>query len=461
LLAAQISPFFYPTPDASQYLSIASSLGHGRGLTLHGSPHLFFPPGYPTLISPLFLISDRPFWELSIVHWFLAMALMGGVYVWARRVAPAAAVWIAALSVATGAMWLHFRRPLSEMAFMNGCVWSVNLLDVAMRARWMSARVASSLGAAALLAATCVVRSLGIAFAGGCCVAILLAAWRGQFPWRRAVAVSLLLAVTAAAVVGGVIVREHMTAALIGGQTYLDIFKAKAATGVSGYLNGLQICIADAGRDMIPGMLKSYGSPGKWLNINLLLLYLPLFVLLAWGWTRWVRRQTDPLAWSVPLYLTVLIAYWGDSGGRYCLPLLPALWVCLWFALERLGNQRFRILAVLWGLHVAAALGYWLGVDLPWARAINRQWPLVERVVAEVRSEPGPLATDATLSDFAPLLELSLDRPVEDNFEDPKVLDKMQWLMVRMARLDQPVPPGFSLHCKLGPYCLLHRSGGP
>jgi hypothetical protein len=163
----------------------------------------------------------------------------------------------------------------------------------------------------------------------------------------------------------------------------------------------------------------------------------------------------------VPLYLTVLIAYWGDSGGRYCLPLLPALWVCLWFALERLGNQRFRILAVLWGLHVAAALGYWLGVDLPWARAINRQWPLVERVVAEVRSEPGPLATDATLSDFAPLLELSLDRPVEDNFEDPKVLDKMQWLMVRMARLDQPVPPGFSLHCKLGPYCLLHRSGGP
>jgi hypothetical protein len=232
---------------------------------------------------------------------------------------------------------------------------------------------------------------LGIAFAGGCCVAILLAAWRGQFPWRRAVAVSLLLAVTAAAVVGGVIVREHMTAALIGGQTYLDIFKAKAATGVSGYLNGLQICIADAGRDMIPGMLKSYGSPGKWLNINLLLLYLPLFVLLAWGWTRWVRRQTDPLAWSVPLYLTVLIAYWGDSGGRYCLPLLPALWVCLWFALERLGNQRFRILAVLWGLHVAAALGYWLGVDLPWARAINRQWPLVERVVAEVRSEPGPM----------------------------------------------------------------------
>ena len=29
-------------------------------------------------------------------------------------------------------------------------------------------------------------------------------------------------------------------------------------------------------------MLKSYGRPGKWLNINLLSVYLPLSALLAW-----------------------------------------------------------------------------------------------------------------------------------------------------------------------------------
>jgi hypothetical protein len=287
---------------------------------------------------------------------------------------------------------------------------------------------------------------------------MLLAAWRGQFPWRRAVAVSLLLSVTAVAAVGAVMARELLTAAQVGGQTYLDVFKVKGTTGASGYLHGLQIWIVDVGRDMIPGMLKSYGPPGKWLNINLLLFYLPLFVLLVLGWTRWVRRQADPLAWTMPLYLAVLIAYWGESGGRYCLPLLPALWACLWFALERFGDRRFRLLAVLWGLHVAVALGYWLAIDLPWARQVNRQWPVVGRVVAEVRTDPGPLATDASLSDFAPMLELALDRQVEESFDDPKVRDKMQWLLVRA---DQPATKAFLLHCKLGPYHLLHRSGSP
>ena len=140
------------------------------------------------------------------------------------------------------------------------------------------------------------------------------------------------------------------------------------------------------------------------------------------------------------------------------MPLLPALWVCLWFALERFGDRRFRILAVLWGLHVAAALGYWLGVDCagPGSSIANGRWS--SAVVAEVRTDPGPLATDASLSDFAPMVELVLDRHVEDNFDDAKVRDSMQWIMVRA---DQPPPHGFLLHCKLGPYRLLHRGESP
>ena len=61
LLATQIDPYWWPRVDGSQYVSIAGSMWSGDGPRAFGSPHLFFAPGYPLLISPAFLVSDKPF----------------------------------------------------------------------------------------------------------------------------------------------------------------------------------------------------------------------------------------------------------------------------------------------------------------------------------------------------------------------------------------------------------------
>ena len=113
-------------------------------------------------------------------------------------------------------------------------------------------------------------------------------------------------------------------AAQSGTQTYADLFKASADGLTWTYPRGLQLFIGGAGRDMIPGMLKSYGPQGKWLDINMLA-YVPFFALLLWGWIRWIKRQADPLAWTLPLYMGVLVVYSGEYAVRYCVPLLPAL----------------------------------------------------------------------------------------------------------------------------------------
>ncbi len=131
LLATQIGPWWYATKDSSSYLSIARSVAHGRGLTNLGSPHLWFAPGYSVILSPLFLVSDRPLLAISIVGWLLAVAYMAGVYVWARRAVPPAAIWIAMLSVLNTLLWVNLRRPLSEAAFVCGCLWTVNALHAA------------------------------------------------------------------------------------------------------------------------------------------------------------------------------------------------------------------------------------------------------------------------------------------------------------------------------------------
>jgi hypothetical protein len=445
---------------------MAKNLAHGHGLTAVRDANSSPPkqPGYPLLISPLFLISDRPFLQLSILHFTLAVALLGGAYLWARRVAPDAAVWIAALTAVNGALWVAYRQPLSDVAFACGCIWSVNLLYAALDARGAGALLATALAAAAMLIATCAVRYLGITFALGCCLALVVGAWRRQIRWPRALALTLLLGLVSAATVAALIAREHAMAAQSGTQTYVGLLKASASGLSVTYPRGLQWLIAGIGRDMIPGMLKTYGPAGKWLNINMAL-HSPLFALLLLGWTRWVRRPADPFAWALPVYVAVLVAYSGEYGVRYCVPLLPALWVCLWFGLEGLRGRRVGILAILWGLHVAVALGYWLWIDLPGARALDHQWPQADRLAAQVGSDPGRVAaapglvvTNPPLREFVQLAQLALGRPIADDFDDPAVRDGTQWLIVPAK---QPPPRGFVSSCPLGPYQLLQRGGTP
>ena len=188
LLGVQIGPWYYPYGDADRYLSVARNLAENHRLTCLGSPHIFYPPGYAAIVSPLFLIRDRPFLELAVLHWLLAVAFMLGVYVWARRVVPEAAVWIAAVSVANNVFWIYHRRPASELAFITVLVWAVNSVNWVMRARTRRSVAAGTAVAAASLAMLCLIRHAGIAAAGGCSAAMLAAAWRRALSWRRAVA---------------------------------------------------------------------------------------------------------------------------------------------------------------------------------------------------------------------------------------------------------------------------------
>ena len=56
-----------------------------------------------------------------------------------------------------------------------------------------------------------------------------------------------------------------------------------------------------------------------------MLVYVPWFGLLLYGYYRWVRRGGDPLAWSLPFYLAVLTYFRWESGARWWVPMTPAL----------------------------------------------------------------------------------------------------------------------------------------
>ena len=411
LLAVQVGPWWYSSIDSTAYLSMAHSLARGTGPTNLGSPLMWYSPGYPALISPLFLFGERPFLLIAAVQWLLAVSLLLGIYRWARRVTPDAAIWFAALTVVNHGFWIHFRRPLSEVAFMCALVWTINYLHDLVSAARTSAFTARLVASGVLLALVCAIRPVGIMLVPAFAVWALLEVRGQRLTWVRAIAASLVVAAAAAMPVAMFVAHERALAAELGGRSYADNFNDAAQSPLESYSRGVQLCLSDIGRVCIPGFFKSHGRPGDWTDPNMLL-HVPFFALVCYGWWRWRRQANDLYAWYAPFYLLLIAAHAMDTGARLLLPLLPALFVCVWFALARVGEWRQKVAAVCLAAQLTVAASYWLGVDLPLARRYDRQWPAVAELAAQIASDPGQVVAIQLPSELQRRLELALDRPV-------------------------------------------------
>ena len=186
-------------------------------------------------------------------------------------------------------------------------------------------------------------------------------------------------------------------------------------------------------------MFKAYARAFSWLNVTMAI-YIALVAVLAVGWWRLVCRRRDILALSLPFYLLLYITYGMEAGARFLVPVVGLLMVCLWHALARWGDRRQAIFAGLLVAHAGAAVAYWVGVEIPRGREMNRHWETVEQLVDQIRSRPGPGAVLDCPEHVQLMLTLVLDRPVQRVTDDNPLLADCRWLV--MPSGDEP-QPGF------------------
>lgn len=442
LLAVQISPWWYPTPDACGYLSIARSIASGGPVTNLGSPHLWYPPGYPLLLSPTFLLGERPILAISILHWVLGVLCMLGIYAWARRHVPEAAVLLTALALVNVLVWSHFRRTLTELPFMCVMIWTVNALDGVWRLPISRQLVLRLTAGSLLLAYLATIRQVGVMFAAGFGVCLLWQAWLQRVGWARAIAMTLIVGIPASLAVLGIVQYEHQMASLYGGKTYFDNFEAEETSRLAYVLEGMRMRISDTGRIIVPGMFKAYSDAGVWFDFNMVL-YLATFALLSLGWWRFVRRTQDILALGFPFYMLLYVAYAMEAGARFLVPVTPLLFVCLWTALEPLKIHRINTMGWLLGLHLVAAVGYWVAVDAPRAYANHQRWGAIDELADTVRQDQRLVQVIDVPLEQRLMLELALDRLVLHP-ADPDAIDPdAQWIVQPETK---PPLDGFARH---------------
>lgn len=452
LLAAQISPWWYPSNDGCTYLAMARRIATGDLLEQYRQQGVGLPPGYPLLVGPTFLLSDHPFLALSIVHWLLGAALLVGVYRWARRQCPEAAVLTAGLVLFNAALLYNYRRTLKEIAFLTALVWAAEALEALARSTRWRELMWRLVPAVLLLVLVILIRYSGIVLFAGFVAAVLLRLWHHST--RRA------QAVTAASILGTAAVLALGLLIYFGGYIYLQGFAGTLGELPARLAEGLQVRISDIGRVSVAGMFKSYNDDGDWLNINMAV-FLPVSLLVAAGWWRIGGRRHDVLSLTLPFYFALYVVWPFGQAARFMVPMLPVLVVCIWHGMQACGRWRPAFFLISLAAHFGTSAGYWLAVDAPRAMACDRYWPAVRELCDEIRRNPQPVVVgDVTdrwdvANEVRNMLEFTLDRGIAHRWTDADPLPTVQWIIQRDTK---PVPPGFTVQQVAQHLALLHRT---
>jgi len=480
LFAIQINPWLYPSEDGCLYLQTVHSF---FSVEHFASFRCLVPPGYPLLIAPAFLFGDRPFLAVSIVSWLLAVATIAGVYVWARRLLPTAALLLTAAVAVNISLWTFYRRPSKEVATLAFLLWTVNLMHRLLGERRLGRAIGLTVGVTLLTAYLVLIRYAAITLVPAFAMAAVWTARQRGVPLTRALAMSAAIGgVSAAALVcwlaydawhgtGGTYLNS-MIAVYHGAPAHesSDDAASSGADNETGppphhprhLLRAALYRLNDLTCLTIPGLWMGRASAAERLGVSTVLGGL-LLAVAAFGWWRMFSRRVDVLALLLPIYLLVY-AHWdcAQPGGRFLLPMLPILLACVGLGLWHLARTTAPFIGPRWqatfvaaflGTHLTQASGYWLWRDAPRARECSQNLAMVDRLAVRVRPQAGLVAVAADLEQSCNGLWLDLDwRRLR--ILDSQLHERLEWI-VDPAGADPH--DGFAVVCVDGPFQLSRR----
>ena len=406
--------------DASHYLSIARSMAAACDGTSNaevhslGSRQLFYAPGYPALLAPLFAtLGDRPFLAIALLHFGLTLAVWFAALHWLRRapcLMPNAAPLLALLCVVHVSFVGMARSPLSELAFTALLLWAAAVLQclVDRPNRGTLATCGLTLLGAALVAALAVTRHVGIFIAAGFGLVLASRAFRTSTGKVRAVLLTLAIGVPASAGLLVLIDYESRMAQIdpSAGQTYVDYLESESF--LSRLEQGTHLRTASIGRLVVPGLFKTYAS--RWIH-QVTLIHLLVACSVLWWWFQRARRQPDVLLWTFPIYLLFYCNWPFDVGTRFLLPVLPLLLLAVHDGLRRLGRLAPTLLVVFFLAHLAVSVTYNVRETLE-QRELHSAWPDAERIAETILSAPGPVDWRTRRDSAKYFVQYELDRPL-------------------------------------------------
>ncbi len=419
VLAFAPAQYFGRQQDDLLYYLGARALASGRYCleTSPGCPPLaMINPGWPLMLAPLALTTNRPAAYQALAALLLALAPLAA-WAWLRsRFDETTALLGAALTASSPLLLGQAGVPMSEAPFL--------LVLTALVAAAQSGRAAA---AGALGAALILLRTAGAAAFPAAVVPFLIT----RRPRKAAAAALPPLAAYGLWSAWSWSHTRGVDKISLLSETYHGGVLIKAATMAA--VNA-RYYAATWGACFLPARLADGPSA--------LAVGAALAALAAAGLIRALRRRRDdPAAWAL-LGFVALHALWGWQYERYLLPLIPLL---IWALAEGLGRAAKPALATLLALQLCAQTLPRLGRPSPYAR------PELERTYAWLAQRPRPalLASAENVRDgwYAGLPNVALpDAPDAEAFAAQLKRERVSYVL-RQDALDVGLnaDPGSSL----------------
>ncbi len=349
-------PYLFTGGDNAQYYALTRALATGRGyvdLVQPGAPpHTLYPPGYPALLVPFYLVSGGSLIAMKLLSLLAGGALLWGVYALARRDSSVPA-WAAPAAVTLVGLYPVFREythwVLSDMTYTAIAVLALSAFQRQAepderRSGWTGWLIACALALGAFY-----VRVAGLALFA----AVLGWALLGRH-WRRAAAAAVFFGI-------GVLPWIAWTRQAPAPAGYLEQASVLLPLGESpGDLPGLmgerfRAVVVEYGTYQLPGLFWPVTPPPPLARALGATLGGALLLYGAWR----VIRQRGLRPWDLYVATTLgLIYVWPWLGERIFLTLAPLLWLYLLAGADDLSRRlgRGRAPAIVAATVVAMAL---------------------------------------------------------------------------------------------------------
>lgn len=369
LAVARFDPYLFTGGDNAHYYALARALATGRGyvdLVAPGAPpHTQYPPGFPALLVPLYLLSGGSYVALKLTSLVAGGVLLAALYRLARR-DPALPTWTAAAAVWMVGLYtvfqLYAHRVLSDMTYAALVVASLAVFQRG--AEDDSDRIDPTWFAGCILAlAAFYVRSAGVTLLAAVIVWALV-----RYRWRRAALAAVTFVVGGAPWVAWSRLAGNGPGGYVAELTSSNPFLGGGSQGrLAAFVDRLGDTVIEYATFQFPHLFWPVDPAPGIVRVAAVVVGGSLLAYGAWA----VLRARGVAPWDLYVAWTlVLLPFWPWLGDRYFLTLAPFLWLYLLTGLDgacaRAGAG--RKLAVV----TVGALA--LGLVVAGAVAGARQW---------------------------------------------------------------------------------------
>jgi 4-amino-4-deoxy-L-arabinose transferase-like glycosyltransferase len=376
LALARFDPYLFTGGDNARYYALTRALASGRGyvdLVAPGAPpHTLYPPGYPALLVPFYLLFDGSYVALKLVSMMAAAALLWSIYRLARR-DPGVPPWVAAAAVWMVGLYepfqLYAHRVLSDMPYVAIVVATLAILQRAAVEEGRDRIDRNWVMGCALGLAAFYVRSAGVTLLA----AIVAWAILGR-RWRRAgLAAGLFVACSLPWFLWGRHVQSTLGRRGVG---YIDAVVTSSplrgdqdAGRLAEILERLQATSIEYGTFQLPHMFWPIDPPPEAIRIVGLAIGATLVAIGA----RRLQRSRGPAPWELYVLASVaLLFFWPWIGDRYFLALAPFLWIIMLVGLDTLSRRVNGRPTIAVGLVAALAVALLAAGTVKASRQIER-----------------------------------------------------------------------------------------